>query len=134
MTRTLKWRIAIGFLLVFLAGAATGVFAGAWHARNTFRGRHGVMMGDHMREHLVRHLNLTPEQTRELDPIFDRTAKELHTIRQETAQRVSQTMEAAHRDFAPHLTPEQQEKVAKMKMRHMKIKMTRHPHHQSPTP
>jgi Spy/CpxP family protein refolding chaperone len=84
MTRTLKWRIAIGFLLVFLAGAATGVFAGAWHARNTFRGRHGVMMGDHMREHLVRHLNLTPEQTRELDPIFDRTAKELHTIRQET--------------------------------------------------
>ena len=129
MTRALKWRIAIGFLLVFLAGAATGMFAGARYARETFRGRHGVMMGDRMREHLVRHLNLTPEQVRALDPIFDRTAKELRTIRQETAQRVTQTMEAAHRDFAPHLTPEQQEKVGKMKMRHMKIKMMHHPHH-----
>ena len=129
MTRALKWRIGIGFLLVFLAGAATGMFAGAWHARDTFRGRHGGMMGHRMREHLVRHLNLTPEQVRELDPIFDRTEKELQVIRQETAQRVTQTMEAAHRDFAPHLTPEQEAKVSKMKMRHMKIKMLRHSDH-----
>ena len=131
MTRALKWRLAIGFLLVFLAGAATGVFAGAWHARDSFRGRHGGMMGDRMREHIARELDLTPEQQRELDPIIDRTTKELHAIRQETAERVTRTMEAAHRDFAPHLTPEQRDKVAKMKLRHMRIKVL---HHREPPP
>jgi Spy/CpxP family protein refolding chaperone len=129
MTRALKWRIAIGLLLVFLAGAATGVFAGAWHARSSFKVRHGGMMGDRMREHIVRHLDLTPEQQRAVDPILDRTAAELQAIRTETGQRVSETLRRSHEEIAPHLTPEQQAKAEKMKMRHMRIIKFSGPHH-----
>lgn len=132
MTRALKWRIAIGLLLVFLAGAASGVFAGSWYARSSFKVRHGGMMGDRMRQHITRHLDLTPEQQRVIDPILDRTAAELHAIRAETGQRVSETMQRSHQEIAPHLTPEQQEKLKTMKMRHMRILKFRGSHHHHP--
>lgn len=62
MTRALKLRIALGLLLVFFAGVATGIFAGAFHAHSAFAGRHSGMMGERMRERLQRQLDLTPEQ------------------------------------------------------------------------
>ena len=134
MTRALKWRIALGLLLVFAAGAASGVFAGAWHARSTFTMRHGGMMGEHMREHLARHLELTPEQVREVEPILDRAAADLQEIRAETGQRVAATLQRSHREIAPHLTPEQREKLEKMKIRHLRMKRFIGPHHGPPPP
>ena len=134
MTRALKWRIAIGLLLVFLAGAATGVFAGAWHARSSFKVRHGGMMGHHMRGHLARHLDLTPEQLREVQPILDRAAAELHTIRAETGERVAETMRRSHQGIAPHLTEEQRAKLEKMKMRHLRIMKFKGRRHGPPPP
>jgi Spy/CpxP family protein refolding chaperone len=134
MTRALKWRIAIGLLLVFLAGTATGFFAGSWHARSAFKVRHGGMMGDRMRDHITRHLDLTPEQLRVIDPILDRTSAELQAIRAETGQRVSETMKRSQQEMAPHLTPEQQAKAEKMKMRHMRIIKFRGRHHHGPPP
>ena len=121
MTPALKWRIAIGLVLVFLAGVATGLFAGARHSRHKFIARHGEMVGDRMREHLKRHLDLTPEQLSQVEPILDETAKRLRAIRTETTERVSQTMEDSHRHLAPHLTPEQQAKLEQMKERHLRI-------------
>lgn len=44
MMRTFEWRIVLGLALVFLAGVATGLFAGAWHAHRAFGDRHGPMM------------------------------------------------------------------------------------------
>lgn len=134
MSRALKWRIAIGFLLVFLAGAATGVFAGAWHARNAFAGRHGGMIGERMREHLKRQLNLTPDQLREVDPILDRTAAQLQTIRSETGARVSQTMEQSHQELAKHLTSDQQAQLQKLKKRHLRMMMKGHGRRRPPPP
>lgn len=128
MTRALKWRIAIGLVLVFFAGIATGVFAGARHARHRFVVRHGEVGGDRMREHFKRHLDLTPEQLQHVGPILDQTAEKLHAIRTETSQRVGETMEDAHRRVAPHLTPEQMAKVEKMKQRHIRT-MHGHGHH-----
>ena len=122
MNSALKWRFAIGVLLVFVAGLATGVFAGAWHARSTIKVRHGGMMGEHMRWHLARHLDLTPEQLRAVEPILDRAADELQTIREETGQRVAETMRRSHAEIAPHLNAEQREKLEKMKMRHLRMK------------
>ncbi len=121
MSSALKWRVALGLVLVFLAGVATGLFAGAWHARHVFFVRHGEMPGKMMREHLKRELDLTPEQLRQLEPIFDKTEQELHAIRTETTERVTKTMEDAHRQLLPHLTAEQQVKIEKMKERHLRI-------------
>ena len=118
MIPSLKWRIAIGLLLVFLAGVASGVFAGAWHAHRTFAGGHGPRMGERMRERLRDELNLTPQQMQELGPILDETAGRLQEIRRETAQRVSATMAEAHERLTSHLTPEQRADFEAMQQRH----------------
>ncbi|MEP6956159.1 MAG: hypothetical protein ABI883_04985, partial [Chthoniobacterales bacterium] len=120
MTRALKWWLALGLLVVFLAGSATGLVAGAWHARQAFAGRHGGMMADQMRAQMQRELALTPEQTREIQPILDTMAKRLQEIRRESGRRVFETMTETHREMVPHLTVAQQERLEAMKQRHLR--------------
>ncbi len=84
MMRNWQWRIMLGLALVFLAGAASGFFGGAWQARRTFDERHGRMMGERMRERMQRQLDLTPEQLAVIDPILKKTAQGLREIREET--------------------------------------------------
>ncbi len=134
MTRALQWRIALGLVLVFLAGAATGLFAGAWHARRAFSERHGRMMGERMRTHLEEALDLTPAQLQEVDPILRDMTQRLQTIRAETGQRVAQTMEESHRELARHLTPEQMEKLEEMRKRHERKPLRRRAARHRPPP
>jgi Spy/CpxP family protein refolding chaperone len=119
MMRALRWQIAVGLLLVFIAGAATGFLAGAWHAHNAFLERHDGMMSERMRERWKRQLDLTPDQIRDVNPILDRTAAELQKIRSETGERVRQALEETDRELQPHLTPEQGKKLEQIKWRHL---------------
>jgi Spy/CpxP family protein refolding chaperone len=121
MTTALKWRIAVGLLLVFLAGVATGVFAGAWHARDAFAGRHGPRMGDRMRERLVRELELTPEQVRQMSPILDDTARRLQEIRRESGGRVNEVLTQSHQQLGAYLTPDQKDRWEDMQRRHRRF-------------
>lgn len=113
MNSALKWKLAFAFLLVFIAGIVTGGFLGGMHTRRVFTlgPPHSGALGEQMREHLRRQLDLTPEQTAKLAPIIDATSAKLETIRVETAQRVREAMEESHRQIAPQLTPEQQKKL-----------------------
>ena len=110
MTRALMWRLAIGVLVVFAAGVATGMFVGARKAHDVLAFKHHHRMGEHMRERLTRRLQLTPEQVEKLGPIIDDTSKRLHEIRRESGKRVADTMQQAHSAMAPHLTPEQRQR------------------------
>ncbi|MFN2509455.1 MAG: hypothetical protein ABR589_11870 [Chthoniobacterales bacterium] len=121
MTAGLKWRIAIGLVLVFGAGVATGMFVGVRQVRHKFIFRHGEMVGDHLREHLKRQLDLTPDQMRQVEPILEQTTERLRAIRTETTRRVAETMEESHRQLLPHLNTEQQAQMEKMKRRHLRI-------------
>lgn len=125
---TLKWRIAILLVIVFLAGVATGFFGGARHARHLFIGRHGAHFGARMQEHLKRELHLTPEQSEKIAPILERMSSQLAEIRRETSQRVGDTMRESHRAMVPFLTPEQQAKLDKMKERHRRVLRIRGDH------
>lgn len=118
MIKGWKWRLAVALVIVFLAGIATGLFAGARHAHFVFMGRHAGESGERMRTHLVRQLKLTPEQTAQVTPITDRAAAQLEAIRKETSHRVAQTFNQAHKEMLPFLTPEQQERLDEMKRRH----------------
>jgi hypothetical protein len=89
MMRKLQWRIVLALTLAFVAGAATGLFGGAWQARRTFDERHGRMMADRMRERMQHQLDLTPEQMALVDPVLNKTAQRLRVIREETGERVS---------------------------------------------
>jgi len=124
MTAKLKWLFALGFALVFIAGVATGVFAGAWRAKHVHVVKHHgphPRMAERMIERFERELDLTPEQLALTRPIVEETARKLSAIREETGRRVSATLEESHQQIAPHLSPAQQEQLKEMKSRHRHI-------------
>jgi Spy/CpxP family protein refolding chaperone len=119
MNRALKWKLIVGFVLVFIAGGMTGAFLGASHARHLFFAQpHRGMMSQRMRDHYRVQLNLTPEQVAKISPIIDKTAAQLEQIRHETGQRVHELFMEAHHEMAAHLSDEQRTKLQAMEARH----------------
>ena len=112
------WRIAVGVLVVFAAGVATGMFVGTRKAHDVLVFKHHGRMGERMRQHLIRELELTPEQVEKVSPIIDDTSQRLQQIRRESGRRVAETMRESHSAMAPHLTQQQRERLETMKMRH----------------
>src|SRR5205809_7179996 len=119
MSRTLKWKLIAGFLLVFVAGGITGAFVGGSYARrHFFELHHPERIGGRMKERLRAELNLTPEQVAKISPIIDKTAAQLRVIRRDTGQRVHQIMADAHQQMAGNLTNEQRQKLQQIEERH----------------
>jgi Spy/CpxP family protein refolding chaperone len=121
MTAGVRWRITLGLLLVFFAGMATGVFAGAWHAHQAFARGHDDRLAERMRARLTRDLNLTPDQLQQVGPILDDTARRLQEIRAESGRRVSETLKQSHEQLATHLTPEQREELRDIEQQHRRF-------------
>jgi Spy/CpxP family protein refolding chaperone len=119
---SLKWKLAIGFILVFVAGGMTGAFVVARQTHHMLFGpnRSGVV-AEHMRHRLRAQLQLTDDQMKKISPIIDQTAEKLETIRTETGRRVHETFAESHREIANELTPEQQAKLQKMDERRHKL-------------
>jgi Spy/CpxP family protein refolding chaperone len=118
MNPALKWKLIVGFVLVFLAGGMTGAFFGASHARHLFFGPPSKIMSERMRNRLRWQLHLTDEQVAKISPIIDKTAVQLQEIRRSTGLRVHETIAEAHREMAADLTPEQRVKLQEMEARH----------------
>ena len=118
MNGALKWKLTAGFVLVFLAGGATGVFVSATSA-HYFVGahRHGFA-AQAMKKRLQWQLRLTEEQMVKISPIIEKTGAKLEEIRGDTGRRVRETIAEAHREITPLLTPEQQERLKQMEERH----------------
>jgi len=123
MNSSLKGKLALAFLLVFVAGAATGAFLGLHHLthHSVLGPPHSGDVPDKMREHFRRALGLTAEQENKIAPIIDATSAKLETIRVETAERVRTVMEQSKKEIAPLLTPEQQKKLDKLDSEHRKM-------------
>ena len=119
MNSALKWKLIAGFVLVFLAGGATGVFVSAATAHHFFFGphRHGFA-AQAMKNRLQRQLKLTDEQLAKISPIIEKTGAQLEQIRGDTGRRVRDTIAESHREIAPLLTPEQQQRLKQMEERH----------------
>lgn len=118
MTRVLKWQLALGVIVVFFAGLATGLFAGAWHMHHFFVVGPSAELAGRMREHFRHELRLSPEQFTQIGPIIDRMAQRLGTIRTDTGRRVAETMRESRDEMIPLLTPEQRVRLQEMEQRH----------------
>jgi Spy/CpxP family protein refolding chaperone len=119
VNRSLKWKLAAGFVLVFLAGAMTGVFFATMHAGRMFAEFHQPgLVATRMKEHLRQELKLTPEQEAKISPIVEKMAAQLEQIRKETGERVHQTFQDAHQAMEANLTDEQRQKLQEMEKRH----------------
>jgi len=135
MNRALKWKLIVGFVLVFLAGGMTGAFITASQARHLFFGPYHGRISDRIRNRLQVQLRLTDEQLAKISPIIDKTAAQLDTIRAETGKRVRETMAEAHREMAADLTPEQRAKLEQMHTRHRRwMHRARGMHEATPEP
>src|SRR3954471_21388235 len=119
MNGSLKGKLIAGFVLVFLAGAMTGAFFAAVHARHIFiEFHHPEMVASRMKERLGSELKLTAEQEAKISPIVEKMAAQLDQIRKETGQRVHQAFMDAHRDMSSNLTDEQRKKLKELEERH----------------
>jgi Spy/CpxP family protein refolding chaperone len=126
MNNSLRWKLIVAFILVFLAGAATGFFS-ATHFGHSIFFRHapaGSIAG-HVKEHLRAELKLTPEQVAEISPIIDQATASLEAKREQTGREVRAIFEGMHARIAPLLTPEQQKRLDQMEQRHRQM-MRRH--------
>jgi Spy/CpxP family protein refolding chaperone len=119
MNSALKWKLIAGFVLVFLAGGATGVFMSAATAHRFFFGphRHGFA-AQAMKNRLQWQLRLTDEQMTKISPIIEKTGTQLEEIRGDTGRRVRETIAEAHREITPNLTPEQQQRLKQLEEQH----------------
>ena len=118
MNSALKWKLIAGFLLVFMAGGATGVFV-------TMAIGHRFMFAPHppgqaarmMKDRLQWQLRLTDDQMKKISPIIEKTGAQLEQIRGDTGKRVRETILQAHQEIAQYLTPEQRERLKQMEQR-----------------
>lgn len=118
MNSALKWKLIVGFVLVFLAGGATGVFVSAATAHHFFGAHRHGFAAQAMKSRLQRQLRLTDDQLAKISPIIEKTGAQLEQIRGDTGRRVRETIAEAHREIAPLLTPEQQQRLKEMEARH----------------
>ena len=117
MNKSLRWKLILAFVLVFLAGAACGFF-GAVHVHDFFARMDAGSMAQHMKQRLRAELKLTPEQMQQISPVIDRAASQLKTKREQTMRDVHEIFEQAHRDMQPFLTPEQRTRLEELEKRH----------------
>jgi hypothetical protein len=118
MNSALKWKLIAGFVLVFLAGGATGVFMSGAVAHHFIGAHRHGFAAQAMKSRLQWQLRLTDEQMGKISPIIEKTGAKLEEIRGDTGRRVRETIAEAHREIAPNLTPEQQQRLKEMEERH----------------
>ena len=119
MSTALKWKLIAGFVLVFIAGGATGVFLSATVARHCFMGpAHHGLVAERMRARLTAQLKLTPDQVAKISPIIDKAGTQLEQIRRETGRRVHETFADSHHEMSAYLTDEQRAKLEQIRQRH----------------
>lgn len=117
MNSALKWKLIVGFLLVFIAGGATGVFVTMAMGHRFMFGPHHGFAAQAMKNRLKWQLRLTDEQMTKISPIIEKTATQLEQIRGDTGKRVRDVIAESHRDIVQYLTPEQQQRLKQMEER-----------------
>ena len=128
MNRALKWKLIAGFVLVFLAGGATGVFVSATTAHHFFFGpQQRGMVAKAMKNRLQWQLRLTDEQMTKISPIIDKTGAQLEEIRGDTGRRVREALVQSHQEISQYLTPEQKTRLQQMEERHRRWMQHRGP-------
>lgn len=119
MSTALKWKLIVGFVLVFLAGGMAGAFFGAVHVQRTFfHGPPRGVISERMQQRLRIELKLTPEQMAKLKPIADKAGAELEQLRRDTGRRVHEAIIRVHQEMSPVLSDEQRAKLQRIETRH----------------
>lgn len=130
-------KIVLYVSLIFLAGVVTGALLAPRVGRTFMRPPGPKQMSRHMLHHLQEGLGLTAEQLKQVQPVVEKTGRDLEVIRRDTTRKVMARVEASHAEISKLLTPEQQAKFEKIKAESRKHMHHGHPPfdaHESPPP
>jgi Spy/CpxP family protein refolding chaperone len=76
-------------------------------------------------EHLVKSLNLTPEQQAKVQPILSQTRPQIEAIQEDAAAKTRTVMSNAFGQIRPLLTPEQQKKFDAQQKAYADLRLAR---------
>ena len=113
--------------LLALAAAAVIGFGGLGVAlaRSGSSGHHAGF------EHLVKSLNLTPEQQAKVQPILSQTRPQIEAIQEDAAAKTRTVMSSAFGQIRPLLTPEQQKKFDAQQKAYENLRLARKELHEA---
>ena len=109
------WKVILALLGLFLLGAATGTVITLKVVKRYIEARtNPERMSQTMLQEYHRRLHLTPEQVERIQPILQRTGREMWELRTEMAGRTFQVIRLSHDEIAAELQPEQREEFARV--------------------
>ena len=111
----LRWKSIAYAAAIFVVGGGTGACLALGLIRHPRGGPpRSAEMAQRMRETLRTELDLTPVQTKKIDPLVEKLGAEMRAIHIETMERVRKLIDSAHDQIAAELTPEQKRKLEAM--------------------
>ena len=110
-----KWK-TIGYAAaIFVAGGVSGGALGVYETKShLFAPPPEQEMALRIRNRLQAKLGLSEEQMAKIKPIVEGAARDLHSIRAETAQRINKVFDDSYAQVSAILTPEQRAKLDQM--------------------
>ncbi len=107
-----KGKILAYLAIIFIAGGATGAVITLKNAPGQ-QGHPGSVEKacTRFQDRLILKLELTPEQVRKLQPVFDQTTQDLRAIHAKALRNADEVIRRAHEQIAKELTPGQMLKL-----------------------
>ncbi len=108
MNQLTKRKVILYLAIIFVAGGISGAVIG-WGSAREARSRPPTMghMCDHMRKRLQSHLNLSPDQLQKIEPILQKTAKQMEAIHRKTIDEIERLLQQSNAEIAKELNPDQ---------------------------
>jgi hypothetical protein len=115
MTAFSKWK-TIGYAAaIFVAGGVSGGALGIYETKSSlFAPQPEKEVALRIRNRLRVRLGLSDDQMAKIAPIIDSAARDLRSIRVESAQRINKVFEDSYAQVSALLTPEQRKKLDEM--------------------
>jgi hypothetical protein len=99
--------------LIFLAGGATGAVLTLKSTQpRQLQAPTMEKACTRLQDRLVSKLGLTPDQVRELQPVFDQTAQQLRNVHAQAIRDTDAIIHKAHEQISLQLTPEQKARLS----------------------
>jgi len=113
-----RWTAVVLLAVAFLLGVIVGGLSVEWlHLRRMVAWHHGAggpPEFDFLVRRLERRLDLSAEQTRQVEAIVERARADLWELRRQVAPRIHSRMEEARAEIEELLTPEQREELRRL--------------------
>src|SRR5437899_1262340 len=115
MTALNKWKVAVYLSAIFCAGAVSGwVVAAKTTKEKMLTPPHPDEISNSIRQRVHSKLDLTAEQSTQIDKVIDKSSKDIQSIQGECMKRIRQRVNERNSQITALLKPEQQKQFDQM--------------------